>query len=123
MIAGRASLVLFLLTLAVCAGCASQRVQRTRDAASAASLLLDGCFDCLVEARDIYADLAARGVADARLRQLEAELLLALRRKELALDAGESLAAARALASGLPSGTGASQVVDVVSRLPSDAYG
>lgn len=123
MIATRACFAVILLTLAVCAGCASQRLQRTRGAASAASLLLDGCFDCLVEARDIYADLAARGVANARLRQFEAELLLALRRKELALDAVESLSTARALVSGLPSSAGLSQLVDVVSRLPGDAYG
>lgn len=123
MAATRTGLALVLLTLAECAGCASQRLQRPGIPASAASLQLEGCFDCLVEARDIQADLAIRGVANARLRQFEAELLLVLRRKELALDAAESLAAARTLASGLPSNTGVSQLVDVVSRLPGDAYG
>ncbi len=59
---------------------------------------LDGCYDCLVDAHDTYLRLAVgktRPLVVSRL--FETDLLLALRRKELAMDAAGVLTEARAL--------------------------
>src|SRR5262245_31502137 len=65
--------------------------------------LLQGCYDCLLEARDAY-QRAASGKARSLvlLRLFESELLIALREKELTLDPSAALARARALARELP---------------------
>jgi len=93
--------------------------------ARAASLVADGCYDCLTEARRIYQSLAGNepeGAAVA-LRIFELDLLLALREKELALDATASLDRARTAAQGLPETVGAGRLVQAVELVPADRDG
>jgi tetratricopeptide (TPR) repeat protein len=83
---------------------------------------LEGCYDCLIEARDTYARI---GVGRARplvvTRLFETELLLTLRAKELAMDPVESFQQAQALASELtPTVFAARYLEDVSDVLPDD---
>jgi hypothetical protein len=52
--------------------------------------VLEGCYDCLLDTRGIYARLAQsndrKTAASAVARLFETDVLLALREKELALD-------------------------------------
>lgn len=96
---------LWLLGLLVATGCASAPIKKTDLTALAAAdaLVLDGCYDCLLEARATYERV---GVGQARplviVRLFETQLLLTLRERELALDSAASLARARDLAKELP---------------------
>jgi tetratricopeptide (TPR) repeat protein len=84
--------------------------------------VLDGCYDCLIEAHDTYARLAvgkARPLVVTRL--FETELLLTLREKELALDSSASFGRAQALVAELaPMIPAARYVADVADVLPDD---
>jgi tetratricopeptide (TPR) repeat protein len=81
-----------------------------------------GCYDCLVDAHDTYLHLAVgktRPLVIARL--FETDLLLTLRRKELAMDAAEFLTEARALAPELEITISADRyLADVDDVLPDD---
>jgi len=84
--------------------CASAPIQPAgyQTLARADGLVLDGCYDCLLDARTIYQQLAvgrARPIVLPRL--LETELLVALREKELALEAEPALSRAPAIAAEL----------------------
>jgi len=80
--------------------CASAPINKsaTVELAKADALVAEGCYDCLSEARDIYAKVA---VAKARPlvlpRLFETTLLLGLREKELALNPAKQFEAAKAL--------------------------
>jgi tetratricopeptide (TPR) repeat protein len=90
----------------------------------AATLMREGCYDCLLEARDAYARMDADGrYRDAALRLFEVDLLLALRAKELALDASDALDRARALAPRLPPAADAARYIELVAITPSDERG
>src|SRR6187399_535343 len=86
--------------LAILAGCTRHkpptvdlRAVAAEDLGRADARLLDGCYACLVEARDTYARLATGPVsAQATVRRFEAELLIVLREKELAIDTAASQA-------------------------------
>src|SRR5687767_6516518 len=101
---------LWLAGLIFCSACASAPVNKVAVSAfdAAEARLLQGCYDCLLEARDVYQRLA---VGKSRplivLRLFEAELLIALREKELAIDPAPALNRARALARELPPTLGA----------------
>jgi tetratricopeptide (TPR) repeat protein len=85
---------------------------------------LDGCYDCLLEARDTYARLAvgrARPLVVSRL--FETDLLLALREKELAMDPAASLAAAKAIGPELPPLLAADRYLTDVADVPPDDVG
>ena len=86
--------------------------------------MLQGCYDCLLEARDGYQRAA---VGETRslviLRLFESELLIALREKELALDPAAALTRARALARELPPTLGADCYLDDVEAMPATAAG
>lgn len=87
-------------------------------------LVLQGCYDCLLEARDAYARVAtgrARPLVIVRL--FETELLLALRENELAMDTGATLARARALLPELPPALDGRRYLSIVEVLPGDDYG
>ncbi|MGH9199556.1 MAG: hypothetical protein ACRD1T_27975, partial [Acidimicrobiia bacterium] len=65
--------------------------------------MLEGCYDCLLEARAIYERLAVGRARPLILERLfEATALVALRERELALDADPALARAKELATALP---------------------
>lgn len=92
--------------------------------ARADGLVLDGCYDCLLEARTVYEGLAvgrARPMVLPRLFQTE--LLLVLREKELALPSDSTLARAGAIAAELPASFNAQRYVEIIGLVPEDSLG
>jgi tetratricopeptide (TPR) repeat protein len=104
--------------------CASAPLKKADLAAltGADARVLEGCYDCLLEARETYVRIAvgkARSLVVTRL--FEADLLLALRAKELAMDSAESFRQAQALAPELaPTVFAARYLADVTDVLPND---
>ena len=117
---------LALPILLVAAGCASAPIKKA-DAASlvvADTRLLEGCYACLLEARDVYTRVAvgkARPLVIARL--FETQVLIGMRERELAMDSSEAFAKARALIAELPATYGGVQYVDIAESLPPDFSG
>src|SRR5688500_7811302 len=107
--AARASLTgsVLMTAAALSPGCASARVREANELALARAdaRVLEGCYECLQEARSAYARLAAdkhapriaKGSPGIVARLFETDVLIALREKELALDADASIDRARAL--------------------------
>jgi hypothetical protein len=87
-------------------------------------LVRQGCYDCLRQAQTIY-----EAVAVGRARRLvvtrafEVELLLALREKELALDAEPRLDRARILAREVDPAIDAGRYVEILEAIPYDETG
>jgi tetratricopeptide (TPR) repeat protein len=93
--------------------------------ARADAAVLEGCYDCLIQARDTYARV---GVGPVRrlivTRLFETELLIALREKELDLSsATASLARARDVARELPSEFEANRYLAIAEAVPDDTVG
>ena len=108
------------------AACASKPVKKADlvliDQADAR--VLEGCYDCLIDARTAYVKLAAGKARPVILPRLfEVELLLTLREKELDLDFAPSLARARDLLKELPAPLEAARYVALVEGIPSDEIG
>src|SRR4051812_25513356 len=94
-----------LLLLLIAPACASEPIKKLDLSALAAAdaQVLQGCYDCLLEARATYERVGvgkARPMVVARL--FETQLLITLRERELAMDSAASLARARDLAKELP---------------------
>lgn len=86
--------------------------------------VLQGCYDCLLDARATYRRIGAgpgRPVVLTRL--FETSLLLTLRLKELALDPSEMRAEAEAIAKELPSEIEAARYLALVDAVPPDDVG
>jgi tetratricopeptide (TPR) repeat protein len=115
-----------VLILVVAAGCASAPIKKT-DAASlvvADTRLLEGCYTCLLEARDIFVRVAvgkARPLVVARL--FETYVLIGMRERELAMDSSEAFAKARALTAELPPTYAGAQYLEIAESLPPDFSG
>lgn len=95
------------VALGLTGGCASRRIKQENALALAAAdaRVLQGCYDCLLEARAIYERLGGSKYMmpdTIRLRSFETLLLLALREKELQLDWTRSLERAREIAPTTP---------------------
>jgi hypothetical protein len=107
-------------------GCASGSIRKQDQAAlaKADTLVLQGCYDCLLEARAIYERV---GVGRARpfvvTRLFETELLIALREKELALDWSAAAGRARARVSDLPAGLEGDRYLNLLDTIAPDADG
>ena len=120
-----------LLSLAALAftGCSAARLRdaNRRAMAAADARVLDGCYDCLLEARDVYSKIVAskdrKTAAVVLPRLFETELLLALREKELALDTRATVDRARALASRVPSRLEAHRLIAIVDAVLPDQHG
>jgi tetratricopeptide (TPR) repeat protein len=114
------------LILVLSAGCASAPIKKT-DAASllvADTRLLEGCYTCLLEARDVYARVAvgkARPLVIARL--FETLVLIGMRERELAMDSSEAFAKARALIAELPPTYAGAQYLEIAEMVPPDFMG
>jgi hypothetical protein len=111
--------------LSACATRAPVPDDRPERLARAGALVAEGCYDCLLDARRLYASLSANepdGAAVA-LRVFELDLLLALREKELALDASPALDRARAATPRLPDAVEGARLVQAVERARADADG
>ena len=111
------------------AGCASAPVVRTLDVlalAAADARFLEGCYGCLLAARDEYARLAQEPFRTAILPKLfEAELLIASRERELALDDEfeVTLQRARVVAAQLPAAVDTGRYLQIVEAIPADGLG
>jgi tetratricopeptide (TPR) repeat protein len=115
-----------VLALALAAGCASAPIRPADVAklATADARMRDGCYSCLVEARDVYAEVAtgrARPLVVGRL--FEATLLIALRQTELAQDGTAEFARAETLATELPPAADARFLLELARLIPPDALG
>jgi tetratricopeptide (TPR) repeat protein len=122
----RAGLSIVVVAAVLLPGCAARSVRfNPEDLAHAGGLVRQGCYECLLDARDLYERVAASGRQQAvALRLFEVNLLIALREKELALDPAASLA--RAVESGFSRtnvGSGFSRILEIVRAVPSDARG
>src|ERR1700689_3147956 len=106
--------------IAAAAEAAALRQRLIAANAVADARVLAGCYQCLSEARGTYENAAA--VADLRptvvQRLFEVNLLLALREKELAMDSGESIRRARAIAVELPHDAAADAALATVEAIP-----
>jgi hypothetical protein len=115
-----------LVLLVSALGCASAPIKKADLAAiaHADARVLEGCYDCLVEARAIY-DRVAVGKARPLLiaRVFETQLLIALREKELAIDNTAARDRAHALASELPPAAEAARYLRVIDAVPPDFVG
>jgi tetratricopeptide (TPR) repeat protein len=114
-------------------GCASARIRKANELtlARADTRVLEGCYECLRDARDLYARLAvdkhapriAKGAPSIVARLFETEVLLTLREKELALDARASLDRVRALVPRVPAMMEPRRIVDMIDASLPDGAG
>lgn len=108
------------------ASCASTPIKKADvpALAEADALVLQGCYDCLLEARATYARV---GVAKARplvvARLFETDVLITLREKELALDSSKSFTEAQAVGRELPPAFDAARILAIVEAVPGDDLG
>ncbi len=108
------------------AACASAPINKpaAADLARADALVAEGCYDCLSEARDIYAKVAvARARPLVLPRLFETTVLLGLREKELAGDSAARFEAAAALAAELPPAYPAAEYLQIATAIPPDPGG
>jgi hypothetical protein len=92
--------------------------------AAADARLEQGCYACLIDARERYTRLAEGPFREALLPRLfEAQLLIVLREKELAMPFSVSLAAAERLGETLPASLEAPRYLAIVEALPEDVAG
>lgn len=116
-----------LLVLAVGVGaCASApKVQPgVIELAKADTLVSEGCYDCLTQARDIYATFAVGKARPSILPRLfETTVLLGLREKELAMDPTSRFDAAKALVPELPATYSAAAYLDMAAAVLPDGPG
>ena len=120
---------LSVAALTIITGCGAARLREAnaRAMAVANARVLDGCYDCLLEARTFYARVAAskdrKTAASAVVRMFETDVLIALRETELALDARGTIERARALTPRLPPTLNASRVLAIVDAVLPDPHG
>ena len=104
------------------AGCASARIKKENALALAAAdaKVLEGCYDCLRDARRTYDRLAAgkssKNSSGIVARLFETDILIALREKELGLDSRGALERARALAARVPATVEPDRVLALADR-------
>jgi len=115
-----------LFAMLVLVGCASTPV-RPADVprlADADAHVLNGCYTCLLDARDAYAALAATRARPAVVMRLfETELLLGLREAEFAVSPVEAFRRAEALLPDLPAGADGAFLLELARAIPPDRQG
>jgi tetratricopeptide (TPR) repeat protein len=111
------------IVLIAALGCSSRkaRVAAPDSGAWVDELVRQGCYDCLLDARRAYERLAAGSTA-ALSRLFEMDVLLALREKELSIDATATLAHAESLVPRLAA-LPAERMLAIVKAVPEDAGG
>jgi tetratricopeptide (TPR) repeat protein len=119
-----AGAVLLVAATLVVTGCAARaRAAIALDQARAEALVRDGCYDCLLEAREIYNRAAGGDRRGNRIRALEVELLLVLRAKELAIDPADTMVRAAAVAAEIGPSFDAGPTLKLVEAVAPDAVG
>lgn len=118
-----------LVSVGVLPGCASARIRKAnaRALAAADARVLEGCYDCLLEARATYVRLSG-GKPDKEtpgriVRLFETDLLLALREKELALDWRASMDRARSLVPRVPPSLEPRRLLEIADAVLPDGDG
>ena len=122
----RAAALVIALALTACA---SGRIRKENERALAAAdaKILEGCYQCLQDARATYARLATgkqalpKNAPSMRVRLFETDVLLALRAKELGLDPRPAVAEARDLAPRLPASFEPGRVLTMVDAVLPDS--
>ena len=111
------------IVLIAALGCSSRkaRVAAPDSGAWVDEFVRQGCYDCLLDARRAYERLAASSPT-ALSRLFEMDLLLALREKELSIDATATLADAESLVPRLAT-VPAQRMLAIVKVVPEDAGG
>jgi hypothetical protein len=124
----RARPIVAAAILLLAAACTSGRLKR--EAASALAMadgrVLEGCYDCLLQARQSYEGLASSKYAKRdtlALRLFETNVLVALRAKEMQLDWTPELERARALVSRVPATVDAARVLRIAEAVLPDGNG
>jgi len=121
--------LLALLTAGVAlSACASARIRKENERAlgEADAKVLEGCYQCLQDARATYARLATgkhalpKNAAPMSVRLFETDILLALREKELGLDPRRPLTEARTVAPRLPASFDPERVLAMVEAVLPD---
>lgn len=122
-----------LILAGLSVGCASARIRKANELllVRADTRVLDGCYECLRDARDIYARLSTdknapvipKGRPTITTRLFETEVLLALREKELALESRASLERARALVPRVPAAVEPGRIIGMVDAVLPDGAG
>jgi hypothetical protein len=118
--------ILMVTALLASTACASASLKRGEQQAiqRADGLVLEGCYTCLAEARDLYEKALIQRRPPALVQRLfEIDLLTALREKELAMDPAPALARARALATELPPALAADRYVQLAEAVSPDEVG
>jgi len=116
------------VTLAGCTAGRAVRIAPCEDPAGsqriADSLVLEGCYDCLREARDAY-ERQSVGCSSVHLRRrlFETQLLVVLRERELAIDDGASAAVAERFAADLPTSVDSKRYLRIVAAIRPDSEG
>ena len=117
----------WIVLAAVLAGCAPARAPVTvpdTAIADADARVRQGCYDCLLDARNRLRSLIAKRAWPTVVRRLfEVELLVAMRERELGLDPAASLAAASERARELPASIPTERYLDAVASLPHVRHG
>ena len=111
------------MVLIAALGCSSRKAKiATPDSGAwVDEFVRQGCYDCLLDARKAYEQLAPKSAAALR-RMFEVDLLLALREKELSIDPTATLAHAEALVPRLAA-LPADRMLAIVKAVPEDAAG
>jgi tetratricopeptide (TPR) repeat protein len=92
--------------------------------ADADARVREGCYECLLDARDRYRGLSASRTWPSVVRRLfEVELLIAMRERELGLDPTAALAAASEVGRELPPTIPADRYIAAVESLPHLRHG
>ncbi|HUQ83746.1 MAG TPA: tetratricopeptide repeat protein [Gemmatimonadaceae bacterium] len=104
--------------------CASGRIRKENERALAIAdtKVLEGCYGCLGEARATYERLASarKPLPGVSTRLFETNVLIALRERELGLDAGGALEKARALSPRLPAAMEPARVLAMANAMMPD---
>ena len=114
-------------------GCASARLREANAhaLARADARVLEGCYECLRDARETYARLTTdkhvpklpKGAPGIIARLFETEVLIALREKELAIDWRAAMERARTTAARVPASLDAARVLAIADAVLPDAFG
>ena len=121
--------IVLIATALALTGCASARIRKEneRALAEAHAKVLEGCYQCLQDARATYARLATgkhalpKNTVPMSVRLFETDVLLALRAKELGLDPRPVLAEARSLTPRLPATFEPGRVLAMVDAVLPDS--
>lgn len=99
-------------------------VYPVEEVARAGRRVAEGCYACLLDARDTYGRLSTGPFrADILPKLFEVQMLLVLRHKELAMPFEEELARAQLLAGDMPTSADAGRYIAMVDAVPPDPIG